>query len=848
MSIADYFLDKWNLVVDGNITLILGLIITALGLFFLISEIRTKIKHGTTSENLMLASIAMTFGLVLFFLEHWLLGIALSLFVLAVYQTYQLRHSPVWRELMIISVVTYFVFLVGTVGDKVWELVTHEKTEIFTGWAYNLMLYVFIILALIFFGKKFVLVSRLMSPQVLYLTLFAIVYVALYGIGKLVPGFDNLTWNYLNIYYHTFSYFFDFSNAFSLPKDGNTLGGLVKADTFVADSLLVDRVVFLSLGPWELIIILSILLYFISGWLLTILLGIKPTDDERVLKLVEEVRLKLGIRRKVKVGFVEAPILNAMAYGPLFDQRVAMIASDIGDFSDDDIRGIVAHELAHNKRAHIIWLQILAWIEMIIKKAFLLPATTLDYAAVKVDIAFGWYFLISYGIVAVLYIFVRILEGDADLQTKKAGYGKELAQALYKLEGFYQGVAGDFGLNVQLLTGKEFTEDEKLRFQGEAAIRLYKHIYKPGRWDMVANIFMSHPRTAYRIVAVVDERFSPVKGALLPFWFILPNFIRKRSLKKLSEKREEFSTLISERFNEYHGEDGVKSFIEITRMDEVISEIKGKNIVAYDRTFDNIVEGEVTGITISNTICVPMLLNVKQDDEEKQILLTDNVIHEANIGETYVLKNGKMGELVSWKTSKKSKVPIFQFRSLDDSTEEFEKSYTGKSKSYFEKKIGENIFIYKDGADRRAVLEDIEFTNQFSNSIFKLKVFEKEDIKTHNYKGSELFFELPPALLRLLEDKIEQQTSLIEMIVGKSVILFTKEELETGIACMVTEVNDEKITYSIREKTHEVERKKVDYVYVFSDTPKAMVKKHISLFDRLIARISNWKEMKYVFG
>ncbi|MHA1198583.1 MAG: M48 family metalloprotease [Candidatus Heimdallarchaeaceae archaeon] len=848
MSVADYFLDKWNQVVSGNITLILGLAIAALGLFFLISEIRTKIKHGTTSENLMLASIAMTLGLVLFFLEHWLMGIALSLFVLAVYQTYQLRHSPVWRELMIISVVTYFIFLVGTVGDKVWELVTQEKTEIFTGWAYNLMLYVFIILALIFFGKKFVLVSRLMSPQVLYLTLFAVVYVILYGVGKLVPGFDNLTWNYLNVNYHNFSYFFDFSNAFSLPRNGSTFGGLVKADTFLADSLLIDRVIFLSLGPWELIIILSILLYFISGWLLTKLLGIKPTEDERVLKLVEEVRLKLGIKRKVKVGFVEAPILNAMAYGPLFDQRVAMIASDINDFSDDDIRGIVAHELAHNKRAHIIWLQILAWIEMIIKKAFLLPATTLDYAAVKVDISFGWYFLISYGIVAILYIFVRILEGDADLQTKKAGYGKELAQVLYKLEGFYQGVAGDFGLNVQLLTGKEFTDDEKLRFQGEAAIRLYKHIYKPGRWDMVANIFMSHPRTAYRIVAVVDERFSPVKGALLPFWFILPNFIRKKSLKKLSEKREEFSTLISDRFNEYHGEDGVKSFIEITRMDEVISEIEGKNIVAYDRTFDNIIEGEVTGITISNTICVPMLLNVKHDDKEKQILMTDYAIHEANIGETYILKNGKMGELVSWKTSEKSEVPIFQFKSLHDATEEFEKPYTGKSKTYFEKNIGKDIFVYKDGADRRAILEDIDFKNQFSNSIFKLKVFEKEDKVSHSYKGSELFFELPPALLRLLEDKIKQQTSLIEMIVGKSVILFTKEELETGIACTITEVNDEKITYSIREDTLEVERKKVDYIYVFSDTPKAMVKKHISLFDRLIARISNWKEMKYVFG
>ena len=848
MSVVDYFLDKWSQIVDGNVTVILGLVITVLGLFFLISEIRTKIKHGTTSENLMLASIAITFGLVLFFLEHWLLAIALSLFVLAIYQTYQLRHSPVWRELMIISLVTYFVFLVGTVGDKVWELVTKEKTEIFTGWAYNLMLYVFIILALIFFGKKFVLVSRLMSPQLLYLTLFALVYVVLYGVGRLVPGFDNLTWNYLGIYDYSFSYFFNFTNSFSLPRDNNTFGGLVKLDTFMTNSRLVDRVIFLSLGPWELIIILSIILYLISGWLLTFLLGIKPTKDERVLKIVDEVRVKLGIKRQIKVGFVEAPILNAMAYGPLFDQRVALIASDIKDFSDDDIRGIVAHELAHNKRAHIIWLQLLAWVEMIIKKAFLLPATTLDYAAVKVDIPFGWYFLISYGIIAVLYIFVRILEGDADLQTRKIGYGKELAQALYKLEGFYQGVAGDFGLNVQLLTGKEFTADEKLRFQGEAAIRLYKHIYKPGRWDMIANIFMSHPRTAYRIVAVVDDRFSPVKGALLPFWFILPNFIRKKSLKRLSEKREEFSKLISDRFNEYHGKDGVKSFIEITRMDELISEIEGKNIVAYDRTFNNVSEGKVTGITISNNICVPMLLNVNDGKEEKQILFSDYEIHEANIGETYILKNGKMGDLLSWKTSEKSNTPIFTFKSLEDPSKTFKKPYTGKSKAYFENNVGKEIFVYKDGYDRKAILESIEFGNQISKSKFTLKIFGKGDVKENNYKGNKIFFELPPALLRLLEDKIEQQTSLIETVIDKSVILFTKEELETGIACVLTKVDDEKIIYSIRKTTHEVERKKVDYIYVFSDTPKIIIKEHMSVFDRLIARLSNLKEMKYIFG
>jgi len=842
MSLIDYWNLLWGLIKnDPNIGI--GILIALLGLVFLISEIVTKVRHGTTSENLMLAFIALTFGLVLIFLSNWLIAIALGLFVLAVYQTYMLRESPVWRELMIISVVTYFIFLVGTVGDKIWELVTGEKNELFTGWAYNLMLYVFIILALIFFGKKFVLVSRLMSPQILYLTLFALAYVALYGVGKLVPGFDNLTWNYLGIYSFTLSNFFTIGDSALLPSAGNHLGGLVKTD-----SLLVQRTIFLSLGPWEIIILLSVFMYFISGWLLTFLLRIKPTNDKRVLRIVEEVRVRIGTKRKVKVGFVEAPILNAMAYGPLFDQRVALIASSLDDFSDDDIRGIVAHELAHNRRGHIIWLQLLAWIEMIIKKGFLLPATTLDYAAVKGLIPFGLYFLISYGIIAILYIFVRILEGDADLQTKKAGYGKELAQALYKLEGFYQGVAGDFGLNVQLLTGREFTPEEKQRFQGEAAMRLYKHLYRPGRWDMVANMFMSHPRTAYRIIAVVSDDYSPVKGALLPFWFVLPNFIRGKSIKKLSKKREEFSKLISERYTEYHGEKGVESFLEITRMNDLISMLKGRYVVAYDRIFDDCIEGEVTDIEISDTIVRPLLLNIQAKNETKKILFTDYVIHDAQVDEKYVLKNGKIGKLVSWQKEERTQRPTFTFQQIDNPSKAFERDYTGKPISYFTDLIDKEVFSYNDGLDRKAVLENISFENSLASSLITLKTDDNGKMKTFELNGKDIIIDLPPVLVRLNYDKKENQTGLIESTIGKSVVLFTKEEIETGIACILTSLKDDKVAYKIKDKEFEIERKKIDYIYIYTDTPKFMVKKHVSFFDRILMRISNIRDMKYIFG
>ncbi|MFW9851946.1 MAG: M48 family metalloprotease [Candidatus Thorarchaeota archaeon] len=820
MTVADFFLEIWTRIQNWDITTILGIVLAVIGLFFLVNEIRTKIKYGTTSENLMLAFIALTFGLVLVLITKWLLAIALSFFVLAVYQTIQLRESPVWRELMIVSVVTYLVFLVGTVGDYIFEKVTGESNEIFTGWAYNLMIFVFIIMALIFFGKKFVLVSRLMSPQILYLVLFALVYVVLYlGTNILsktnIIEAEKLNWFYLSS---------------------------------VLDQKIAERVIFLSIAPYEVLILISFVMYFISGPLLTKLLGIKPVEDERILKIVEEIRVRLGIKNKVKVGFVEAPILNAMAYGPWFDQRIAFISRELSDFTDDDIKGIVTHELAHNKRLHVVWLQVIASAEMIIKKALLLPATTLDYAAYPQDIPFAIYFLINYGILAFLFIFVRILEGDADLQTKKVGYGKELAQVLYKLEGFYQGIAGDFGLNVQLLTGKEFTDEEKQRFRGEAAIRLYRHIYRPGRWDMISNIFMSHPRSAYRIVAVLEDDFSPVKGALLPYWLVLPDFIRRKAIKQLTNKREQFSKLITEKYNEYYGEEGVKDFLELTRMEELVSTLKGRYIIAYDHIAEDIVIGEVEGIHISKTICQPLLLRIKTQKEEKQILITDYAIADAQKGDLYVLKNGRLGTLTSWDINPKNNKPTFLFETLTEEKRSFKTTYTGKNVDYFNQLVDKNVIFYKDGLDRDSKMKSFELGTTFHNTAFVFEVDNSEKYETIVIGGNELIIDLPPILMRLDKDKMKYQHNLLKSLIGDSVILFTKEELEIGIACEISEVTDETLKYKIKDKISKIEKKKIDYIYLYADVPKFMMKKHISLFDRFLYWLSNRREMKYIFG
>lgn len=790
-------------------TISIGLIIAAIGLILLISEVITKIKHGTATENIVLSLIGLTFGLVLVLLQDWLMGIAIVMFVLAAYETYELRESPVWRELMITSLITYFIFLVGTILAKVFN------EERFTGWAYNLMFYVFIILAIIFFGKKFVLVSRLMSPQILYLTLFALVYVVLYSASSLFEEFTNLAWNYL-----------------SLPE-----GSIIR-----------ERVIFATIGTYEVLILLSFFIYFISGWLLNALLGIKPVEDDRILNIVDEVRNQLGIKTKVKVGYVKAPILNAMAFGPFFDQRVAFICNDLNDFTDADIRGIVGHELAHNSRGHIIWLQIIASLEMIIKKALLLPATTLDYAAYKdLSVSFLSYFLINYGIIAFLFIFVRILEGDADLQTKKAGYGDSLAQALYKLEGFYQGIAGDFGLNVQLLTGKEFSEQEKMRFQGEAAISLYKQLYKPNRWAMFSNVFMSHPRTTFRILSMIDEDLSPVKSALLPYWLILPDFIRNKQIQKLTQKRDKFCEMISDRYTENYGETGIKKFLELVKIDELYEEYIGKNVIAYDKTFETVYEGRVEGLEIGNIICKPLLLVLDNNGKIDKLPLNDYSLNIFELGEKYILKNGQVGKLIGWEKSEKNKAPIFTFQHTDKE-DTFKEYYTGKQLNYFKNLEGKDVFFHDDGIDKAVRINKIELGKDLQNTTFTIQNFTLNDSmqKNETFKLSQLITELSPVFLRINKKKKEQQNSLLELLKNRSVIIYTKEELEVGLNCQLLNYSDKHIMYLKDKEEQQVNREKVDYIEVYADIPKFILKKHLSFMDKFAIYWSNRKEMKYI--
>ena len=164
-----------------------------------------------------------------------------------------------------------------------------------------------------------------------------------------------------------------------------------------------------------------------------------------------------------------------MAYGSFFDKRIAIIAEDIDQIPSDELKGIVAHELAHTKGKHTLILTLITTADLIVRMIFGIPATFYDYTFGDPQIPLVIFIILNLIIYIILFVFVRILEGRADLKTKKAGYGTELVKALYNLESFYA-TGREIGLNTMLLSEEKISKENQLLDYYKTASYLYNSI------------------------------------------------------------------------------------------------------------------------------------------------------------------------------------------------------------------------------------------------------------------------------------------------------------------------------------------------------------------------------------
>ena len=255
------------------------IVLAVIGLVLTLSELKQVLKHDSTSDQLIFWLMVLLAGLVTIAFQDLILGLLAGMSILMVVETIKMRDTPVWGKLIAATTVTYMVILIGRAAQVIHDLIVQPEVpdDFIFATSFNLAFPIFLIISFIFFGRKFILVSRFSSPQVVYLFLFGIVYSGIIALRKTV-----------------------------FPVDEN---GLIQAYNYLGiDGDWRTRVIFADFGTFEALTIVMIGMYFISGWLLTVLMGVKPVENPEIIAKVAEVSNTMGIKGEVKVGFVSAPI------------------------------------------------------------------------------------------------------------------------------------------------------------------------------------------------------------------------------------------------------------------------------------------------------------------------------------------------------------------------------------------------------------------------------------------------------------------------------------------------------------------------------------------------------------
>lgn len=422
------------------------------------SEAIQWVKRSKRSGTMDLLFIAFMLLFTLLLTGDLFTGVLGAFAVYLVVASLELKGHAVMNKVVLITAITYNVlfatslvdFLVTRAGLPPVDLL--DKT-------FALSLWLILGLGFAFFGRKYIVVWRFMSPQYITLALYFMAWLLVATAG-VVTGIDIFTWIY---------------------------PALIVANVFI---------------------------YFTSGVLIDKFLGVKSVSSldassaAMLLDTVDRVKNRLGLKGKIKVGFGKYPIINAMAYGPFNDKRICIIAPDAASIPQDELDAIVAHELGHLQLRHPTWLLAINIVDIAARWVFGIPATYYDFMFGKkfvilgVDVGILGFIILNMAIFAFLYVFVRVMEANADLVVKRAGLGRSLAKALYNLESYYA-LGKQVGLNVVLLADEKLDENHQILNYIDAARALHRQLHVPPRSIAVSTLMNSHPPTFLRVASML---------------------------------------------------------------------------------------------------------------------------------------------------------------------------------------------------------------------------------------------------------------------------------------------------------------------------------------------------------
>ncbi|MFX0059283.1 MAG: M48 family metalloprotease [Candidatus Heimdallarchaeota archaeon] len=531
-------------------------IITFLLYLLSIEEFYRWAKNGKRSEMSDIVAIFFFFFLIFFLSKDLMTSIMGAFSIYLWFGIIELKEYPVLNKILIISLVTYnLIFISGIISTYIGDPIVLNTTFAFSFW-------IILGLGFLLFGRRYLIVWRFLSPEYLTLFLYIIAWLAVVFVNQYTP-LNFITYNPINF------------NNFSL------------LDFFV--------------NIYFVLIVVNWIIYFVSGYILDKLLGIKRVDNNKLIDLVKKIKEDMKIKSKVKIGFGNYPILNAMAYGSIFDQRIAIIAEDINQIPDDELKGIVAHELAHTKGKHTLILTCITSGDLILRMLLGIPATFYDYTFGNPQIPLITFIFLNILIYILLFIFVRILEGKADLKARTIGYSKELVKALYNIESFYA-FGREIGLNTMLLCDEKITKDNQLLDYKATAEYLNLSMIKPSRGALISNLINSHPPSYHRIAALLDTELKPGKEAILPF-LCLKKSVQKKFALKFKSARLKFKEIVKQKFEEYFDIKNIPSLMETFGRMEIYKYDLNKNFLFKNKITEENILGKLEKIKFIDDLC-----------------------------------------------------------------------------------------------------------------------------------------------------------------------------------------------------------------------------------------------------
>jgi Zn-dependent protease with chaperone function len=722
---------------------------------------------------------------------------------------WELKEYPVINKILLISLITYtIIFITGLISF-------YFENSIYINTAFAFSFWIILILGFLLFGRKYLIVWRFISPQ--YLTLF------LYIIGWLAVIFIN---QYIPIDFRDYIYI--------------------------------------------VLILVNILVYFSSGFFIDRLLGIKKIQNDELKDIVEEVKKNINIKGKVKIGYGEYPILNAMAYGPFFDRRIAIIAEDLDEIPEDELKGIVAHEMAHTKGNHTLILALITIGDLLFRMVVGIPATMYDYTFGNPDIPIIYFIIINIGIYIILYIFVRILEGFADLNAKDAGYKKELAKALYNLESFYA-TGRDFGLNTMLLCEEKITRYNQMMDYFKTAQYLNNSMIKPARISLLSSFLNSHPLSYHRIAAILtsNKELKPSKEAFLPL-ICLSKSKQIKYAKKFSKARKNMQRIATQKFKNYFNIEHIGEWMR--RLDR-----KKKYKLDMNKEFNfrhyiskKIIVGKLIDVEFQDNICEPeyyIVKNLKTGErqtlnaalyskkkvhlndtyyiDKQRLLLKDINLKDSHTEAEYLFSNEK-GDIIK-KTVEKTNLPhplsfLESFKHQDIFFRIKKEIHIYKCtnvKSSKDGEIGENALRLELKAKNDFGDEDLD---EISISIKDLLIFPQKVQFSISKNGNLKDFEL--LLLKWMKDNrihahfyLKKPVNNLEMGYIQTIPFYSLPLKKSKNVNAVGNNDPEIIIYNIFHQKKHIKLNQLDFIHFQWHTAMIQKRNELSLLSKFYYKI-----------